>query len=64
MEEYKEKTRIYYDKRAMVKEYTVGDLVLQDTEASDPTNMGKLQPNWEGPYKIKEIIHPEAYKVS
>lgn len=42
MEEYKENTKIYFDKKAKVREYAIGDLVLQNTEASDPTNTGKL----------------------
>lgn len=32
MEEYKEKTKIYFGKKARVKEYVVGDLVLRDIE--------------------------------
>lgn len=42
MEEYKEKTKIYSGKKAKIREYAVGDLVLRDTEASNPTNIGKL----------------------
>ncbi|XP_074360521.1 uncharacterized protein LOC141700724 [Apium graveolens] len=49
MESYKEKTNPYFGKKAKIREYKVGDLVLRDTEASNPTNQGKLQPNWEGP---------------
>ncbi|XP_074336111.1 uncharacterized protein LOC141673275 [Apium graveolens] len=45
MESYKEKTKLYFAKKAKIREYVVGDLVLRDTEASDPTNQGKLQPN-------------------
>lgn len=45
MERYKEKTRAYFGQKARVKNFGVGDLVLRDTEASDPTNTGKLQPN-------------------
>ncbi|XP_074355626.1 uncharacterized protein LOC141695267 [Apium graveolens] len=64
MERYKEKTKPYFEKKAKIKEYEVGDLVLQDTEASDLTNQGKLQPNWEAPYKVKEILHLRTYKLS
>ncbi|XP_074374662.1 uncharacterized protein LOC141715076 [Apium graveolens] len=38
MEIYKEKTKLYFAKKAKIREYEVGDLVLRDTEASDPTN--------------------------
>lgn len=64
MEKYKEETRAYFGQKARVKNFQVGDLVLRDTEASDPTNTGKLQPNWEGPYKVSEILRPVTYKIS
>ncbi|XP_074355947.1 uncharacterized protein LOC141695612 [Apium graveolens] len=38
MEGYKEKTRLYFGKKAKIREYEEGDLVLRHTEASDPTN--------------------------
>ena len=64
MEYYKEKTRAYFAKHTRVKNFQQGDLVLRDVAASDPTNTGKLQPNWEGPYKVKEVLHPGTYKLS
>ncbi|XP_074323623.1 uncharacterized protein LOC141660530 [Apium graveolens] len=64
MENYKEKTNLYFAKKAKIREYEVGDLVLRDTEASDPTNQGKLQPNWEGPYIVKEVLRPGTYKLN
>ncbi|XP_074336785.1 uncharacterized protein LOC141673957 [Apium graveolens] len=64
MERYKEKTKLYFAKKAKIKEYVVGDLVLRDIEASDPTNQGKLQPNWEGPYIVKEVLRPGTYKLN
>ncbi|XP_074359933.1 uncharacterized protein LOC141700056 [Apium graveolens] len=64
MDGYKEKTRLYFAKKARIREYVVRDLVLRDTEASDPTNQGKLQPNWEGPYVVKEVIRPGTYKLN
>ncbi|XP_017239647.2 uncharacterized protein LOC108212431 [Daucus carota subsp. sativus] len=63
MEKYKEKTREHFSKKSRVKNFHAGDLVLRDTEASDPTNTGKLMPKWEGPYKVKEVIRPGTYKL-
>ena len=63
MENYKEKTKEHFSKKSRVKNFQVGDLVLRDTEASDPTNTGKLMPRWEGPYKIKEVLRPGTYKL-
>ncbi|XP_074358589.1 uncharacterized protein LOC141697896 [Apium graveolens] len=36
MESYKEKTKHYFRKKANIREYDVGDLVLGDTEALNP----------------------------
>ncbi|XP_074323515.1 uncharacterized protein LOC141660432 [Apium graveolens] len=63
MEKYKEKTKEHFSKKSRVKNFQVGDLVLRDTEASDPTNTGKLMPKWEGPYKVKEFLRPGTYKL-
>ncbi|XP_074323640.1 uncharacterized protein LOC141660545 [Apium graveolens] len=64
MEDYKEKTKLYFAKKARIREYETGDLVLRHTETSKPTNQGKLQPNWEGPYSVKEVLRPGTYKLS
>ncbi|XP_063939916.1 uncharacterized protein LOC135148542 [Daucus carota subsp. sativus] len=63
MEKYKEKTRDHFSKKSRVRNFQIGDLVLRDTEASDPTNTGKLMPKWEGPYKVKEVLRPGTYKL-
>lgn len=39
----------------------VGDLVLRKNEASRQEPMGKLSPNWEGPYKVVEARHNGSY---
>ncbi|RRT34334.1 hypothetical protein B296_00017987 [Ensete ventricosum] len=40
----------------------MGDLVLRKTEVSDPTRShGKLAPNWEGPYRVIDIIRDGTY---
>ncbi|XP_074378276.1 uncharacterized protein LOC141719798 [Apium graveolens] len=64
MEKYKEKTNLYFGKKAKIIEYEVGELVLQYTKASDLTNQDELQPNREGPYKVKEVLRPGTYKMS
>ncbi|XP_074336525.1 uncharacterized protein LOC141673680 [Apium graveolens] len=63
MEKYKEKTKEHFGKKSKVKNFQVGDLVLRDIEASDPTKTEKLMPKWEGPYKFKEVLRPGTYKV-
>ncbi|XP_074362421.1 uncharacterized protein LOC141702693 [Apium graveolens] len=63
MEKYKEKMKEHFNKKSIVKYFQVGDLVLRDIEASDPTNIGKLIPKWERPYKVKEVLRPGTYKL-
>ena len=63
MEKCKEKTRDHFIKKSRVKNFQVGDLVLRDTEASDPTNTDKLMPKWEGPYRVKKVLRPGTYKL-
>ncbi|XP_074342739.1 uncharacterized protein LOC141680403 [Apium graveolens] len=63
MKKYNEKMKEHFSKRSRVKNFQVGDLVLRDTEASDPTNTGKSMPKWEGPYKVKEVLRPGTDKV-
>ena len=43
----------HYNSRVRHKDFQVGDLVLKKVIGStrDPTQ-GKLDPNWEGPYRI------------
>ncbi|KAK3040938.1 hypothetical protein RJ639_028812 [Escallonia herrerae] len=44
--------------------FRVGDLVLRKLEVSDPkAAVGKLSPNWEGPYKISKVLRPGAYSL-
>ncbi|XP_074327528.1 uncharacterized protein LOC141665444 [Apium graveolens] len=63
MEKYNVKTREHFSKKSRVKNFQVGDLVLRDIGASDPTNTGKLIPKWEGSYKIKEVLSLRTYKL-
>ena len=63
MKAYKDKTDQHFAKGVRERSFKIGDLVLRDRQASDPTNTGKLMPKWEGPYKVTEIIRPVTYKL-
>ncbi|KAL0461112.1 UNVERIFIED_CONTAM: hypothetical protein Slati_0738400 [Sesamum latifolium] len=43
-----------YNKRVKSRSFQVGDLVLRRVDALKP--IGKLDPTWEGPYKVKSVI--------
>ncbi|XP_074327875.1 uncharacterized protein LOC141665792 [Apium graveolens] len=53
----------HYDSNVKKRSFGFGDLVLRELAASMPAKQGKLQPNWEGPYKVIEVIHPGTYKL-
>ncbi|RWV91762.1 hypothetical protein GW17_00045927 [Ensete ventricosum] len=43
----------------------MGDLVLRKTEVSDPTrSRDKLAPNWEGPYRVIDVIRDGTYTLA
>ncbi|KAL0451765.1 UNVERIFIED_CONTAM: hypothetical protein Slati_1154600 [Sesamum latifolium] len=50
-----------YNKRVKSQSFQVGDLVLRRVDALKP--IGKLDPTWEGPYKVTSIIGKGAYEL-
>ncbi|KAL0405650.1 UNVERIFIED_CONTAM: hypothetical protein Slati_3878900 [Sesamum latifolium] len=61
MQRYKNTMINFYDKRVKARSFQVGDLVLRRADALKPVE--KLDPTWEGPYKITGIIGREAYEL-
>ncbi|KAL2246917.1 UNVERIFIED_CONTAM: hypothetical protein Sindi_2544000 [Sesamum indicum] len=49
------------DRRIRPRQLQVGDLVLKKVEASK--HVGKLEPPWEGPYKVTEIRKKGTYRL-
>ena len=58
---YQQQVACYYNAQIQTKIFWSGDLILCRTEVSKPIELGKLAPNWEGPYRITEVIKPRAY---
>jgi len=48
-------------KNSHIREMKEGDLVFKQVVA--PTRIGKLMPNWEGPYRGKIFLSHRAYKL-
>ncbi|XP_074365325.1 uncharacterized protein LOC141706461 [Apium graveolens] len=59
-----EKTANYFNKKVRSKLFKVGDLVLRDSAASQPTITGKLKPTWEGPYRVSKVVSTGTYELS
>ncbi|RZS07428.1 hypothetical protein BHM03_00038262 [Ensete ventricosum] len=54
-----------YNRRVRPQHVRSGDLVLRKTEVSDPTrSRGKLAPNWEGPYRVIDVIRDGTYTLA
>ena len=53
MTKYQRKMAEYYNKRVKLRQLDIGDLVLRKvtTATKDPVQ-GKLEPTWEGPYRV------------
>ncbi|KAL2235239.1 UNVERIFIED_CONTAM: Gag-Pol polyprotein [Sesamum indicum] len=50
-----------HNKNLKLRSLQVGDLILKKAEVSK--HVGKLDPNWEGPFKVVEIIRNGAFKL-
>ncbi|KAK2996476.1 hypothetical protein RJ639_025737 [Escallonia herrerae] len=61
---YQHRVSKFYDQRVRPRIFRVGDLVLRRITASAPRDaIGKLAPNWEGPYKVVKLGGPGAYHL-
>lgn len=61
MEKREQEMKATYDKKAKKSRFGVGDWVLRQTDALKKT--GKLEANWEGPYKIVTVLAGGAYEL-
>ena len=64
MKRYQEKMARHYNSKVKPRQLLSGDLVLQKiTLATKNPSEGKLGPNWERPYKVKEVRRPGTYHL-
>jgi transposase InsO family protein len=61
MEKARSRMKAAYNKAVVPRSFQVGDLVLRRTGLSQL--VGKLGPNWEGPYKVVSILAGGGYKL-
>ncbi|KAK3012296.1 hypothetical protein RJ639_012844 [Escallonia herrerae] len=61
---YQHRVARYHDRRIRPLAFHIGDLVLHRVEASTPRDaIGKLSPNWEGPYRVTKYGGPGSYHL-
>ena len=54
----------YHNRHIRPKQFRVGDLVLRRANiGKGSSRIGKLSPNWEGPYRIASQIGVQAYRL-
>ena len=56
---YQQQARNFYAQKVKPCSFVVGDWVLHRI----PTPQTKLQPNWEGPFEIVEVVGNGAYRL-
>ena len=61
---YKIKISREYNRRVNYRPLRLGDLVLRKMESvGRAKEQGKLTPNWEGPYKIVEVVRDGTFRL-
>ncbi|CAA7027685.1 unnamed protein product [Microthlaspi erraticum] len=64
IQNYQQATAIYYNINVRSRWFGIGELALRKVfQNTAELNAGKLGTNWEGPYKITDIMRPRAYKL-
>ncbi|XP_070006943.1 uncharacterized protein [Nicotiana sylvestris] len=60
----KQRIERYYNRRANLRYFKVGDLILRKvTQNTQELNAGKLGPTWEGPYRVSAITGKGSYEL-
>nr|XP_025634567.1 uncharacterized protein LOC112728581 [Arachis hypogaea] len=60
----KQRMALRYNTKVLKKEFEQNDLVLRRNDIGLPTQgQGKLATNWEGPYRVREVIGNGSYKL-
>ncbi|XP_075095339.1 uncharacterized protein LOC142173615 [Nicotiana tabacum] len=64
MEAQKQIIERYYNRKAHLRYFKIGDFIRKKVfQSTKTTGAGKLNPNWEGPYKVRGIIGKGAYEL-
>ncbi|XP_016170568.1 uncharacterized protein LOC107613192 [Arachis ipaensis] len=60
----KQRIALRYNAKVRKRDFEEGDLVLRRNDIGVPApGEGKLAVNWEGPYRVREVLDKGAYKL-
>lgn len=62
MQNYRAQVAKRYNQGVYARNFQVGDLVLKRVEVS--RHVGKLDPNWEGPFRVIKVAKNNAYRIA
>ena len=64
IQNYQHQIKNYYNKKVRSRPHELGDIVLRKVfENTKELNPDKLGTNWEGPYKIAQVVKPRVCRL-
>ena len=61
---HKQRAFRYFNSKVKRRSFRVGDLVLRKIfQSTKEQNVGVLELNWEGPYRVVEIVKSGTYRL-
>ncbi|KAG7529790.1 Reverse transcriptase domain [Arabidopsis suecica] len=64
LQNYQQAAARYYNSNINIRRFEVGELVLRKVFSNTrELNAGKLGTNWDGPYRITEVVRDGVYKL-
>ena len=63
MQVYQNRLSKFYQNKIIERKFKIGDLVVKQKMIKPGGPASKFQPNWEGPFVVKEAYPGNAYKL-
>ena len=60
---YQRRSLKFYQKKVIERKFKIGDKVVKRKMVKSGGLTSKFQPNWEGPFIVKEVYPRNAYKL-
>ena len=60
---YQKRLSKFYQKKVIERKFKIGDMVVKQKMIKLGGPASKFQPNWEGPFVVKEAYPGNAYKL-